>query len=158
MRLSAELLGTCEQRTNPLGERELVLRGLAIPAIEHLGATLDAFDCFDLSENRLGRLDNFPRLLRLSSLLLAGNLIESLDATNLGKNIPNLTFLELDSNQISSLWEISNLGKACTKLEHLNLRGNPITSTLNRISVVNGFEKKCLQERRWVLFLGFVCR
>ena len=44
MRLSAELLGSAEQRTNPLGEREIVLRGLAIPAIEHLAVTRDAVD------------------------------------------------------------------------------------------------------------------
>lgn len=128
MRLSAELLGSCEQRTNPLGEREIVLRGLAIPAIEHLGVTQDAFDCLDLTDNRLGRLDNFPRLLRLSSILASSNLIESLDAANLGKNVPALQFLELSYNQISSLLEVSNLGKACSKLEHLNLTGNPVTS------------------------------
>ena len=129
MRLSAELIGSCEQRTNPLGEREIILRGLAIPAIEHLGATLDSFDSMDLSENRLSRLDNFPRLGRLSSLLVSSNLIESLDATNLHKNVPALKFLELGYNQISSLLELSNLGKACTKLEQLNLTGNPVAST-----------------------------
>jgi len=128
MRLSAELLGSSEQRTNTLGEREIVLRGLAIPAVEHLGVTRDAFDAMDFTDNRLGRLDNFPRLLRLSSLLLASNLIESLDHSNLSKNVPNLQYLELSYNHISSLLEISNLGKACTKLEILNLTGNPVTS------------------------------
>jgi U2 small nuclear ribonucleoprotein A' len=129
MRLSAELLGSCEQRTNPIGEREIVMRGLAIPAIEHLAATLDAFDTMDLTDNRLARLDNFPRLLRLSSILASSNLIESLDPSNIGKNVPGLKFLELSYNQISSLLELSNLGKACTKLEQLNLTGNPVAST-----------------------------
>ncbi len=128
MRLSAELLGTSEQRTNPLGEREIVLRGLAIPAVEHLGVTRDAFDTIDFTDNRLGRLENFPRLLRLSSLLLASNLIESMDHANISKNIPNLKYLDLSCNQISSLLEISNLGKACEKLEVLSLTGNPVTS------------------------------
>eukprot|EP00339_Tiarina_fusa_P003991 CAMPEP_0117057576 /NCGR_PEP_ID=MMETSP0472-20121206/39997_1 /TAXON_ID=693140 ORGANISM="Tiarina fusus, Strain LIS" /NCGR_SAMPLE_ID=MMETSP0472 /ASSEMBLY_ACC=CAM_ASM_000603 /LENGTH=104 /DNA_ID=CAMNT_0004774565 /DNA_START=38 /DNA_END=352 /DNA_ORIENTATION=- len=90
MRLSAELLGSSEQRTNPLGEREIVLRGLAIPAIEHLGVTRDAFDAMDFSDNRLGRLDNFPRLHRLSSLKLSGNVVTSVDSKNLSKNVPNL--------------------------------------------------------------------
>lgn len=126
--MSAELIGSSEQRTNPLGEREIVLRGLAIPAIEHLAVTRDAFDAIDLTDNRIGRLENFPRLNRLSSLDLAGNVVESLDASNLSKNVPNLTHINLSYNQISSLFEISQLGKACTKLEFLSLNGNPVTS------------------------------
>lgn len=122
------MLGSSEQRTNPLGEREIVLRGLAIPAVEHLGVTRDAFDTMDFTDNRLGRLENFPRLLRLSNLLVASNLIESLDHVNLSKNVPNLKYLELSCNQINSLLEISNLGKACSKLEFLSLTGNPVTS------------------------------
>lgn len=133
MRLSAELIGSSEQRTNPLGEREIVLRGLAIPTIEHLGVTRDAFDTIDFTDNRLGRLENFPRLLRLSSLLAASNLIESLDHSNLAKNVSQLQYLELSYNQISSLLEISNLGKACTKLEFLNMTGNPVTSKYQRL-------------------------
>ena len=128
MRLSAELLSSSEQRTNPLGEREIILRGLAIPVVEHLGVTRDAFDSIDFTDNRLGRLENFPRLLRLSSLLVASNLLESLDHNNLSKNVPNLKYLELSWNQISSLLEISHLGKACPKLEFLSLTGNPVTS------------------------------
>ena len=76
MRLSADILGNAEQRPNALGEREIVLRGLAIPAIEHLGATRDAFDTIDLTENRITRIENFPKLQRLSTLMLAGNAIE----------------------------------------------------------------------------------
>lgn len=128
MRLSAELLGSSEQRTNPLGEREIVLRGLAIPAIEHLGVTRDAFDIMDFSDNRLGRLENFPRLNRLSGLHLSGNVIESIDPNNVSKNIPNLVHIDLSHNQISSLLQVSNLGKACTKLQSLSLQGNPVTS------------------------------
>ena len=44
MRLSAEVLSLAEQRPNALGEREIVLRGLGIPVIEHLAVTRDAFD------------------------------------------------------------------------------------------------------------------
>mmetsp|Transcript_99556 Transcript_99556/g.287356 ORF Transcript_99556/g.287356 Transcript_99556/m.287356 type:complete len:131 (-) Transcript_99556:111-503(-) len=128
MRLSAELIGSCEQRTNPLGEREIVMRGLAIPAIEHLAVTRDAFDTMDFTDNRLSCLDNFPKLPRLTHLLVAQNFIESLDASNLAQNIPQLQYLELSHNQISSLLQIQYLGKACPKLEHLNLTGNPVTS------------------------------
>lgn len=128
MRLSAEILSQAEQRPNPLGERELVLRGLAIPAIEHLAVTRDAFDAIDFSDNRLLRLENFPRLLRLSSLVCSGNLIESIDAANLQKNTPNLMSLTLSYNRVSALHEVGNLGTACSKLEFLSLTGNPVTS------------------------------
>lgn len=128
MRLSAELIGLAEQRPNPLGERELVLRGLAIPAIEHLAVTRDAFDAIDFTDNRLLKLENFPRLARLTSLALSGNLIESLDPANMSKNIPNITSLTLSYNRISSLHQIANIGRACPKLEFLSLTGNPVTS------------------------------
>ena len=128
MRLSAEILSQAEQRPNPLGERELILRGLAIPAIEHLAVTRDAFDTIDFTDNRLLRLENFPRLSRLSSLNCSGNLIESIDANNMKKNVPNITSLTLSYNRMSTLYEVANLGKACPKLEFLSLFGNPVTS------------------------------
>lgn len=128
MRITAELLAQAEQRTNPLGERELVLQGLGIPAIENAAATRDAFDCWDLSNNRIARLDNFPKLLRLSSLLCSGNLIESLDVKNVASNVPNIKYLTLSYNNVSSLAEIENLGKAFPNLEILDLVGNPVSS------------------------------
>lgn len=128
MRLSAEILGQAEQRPNPLGEREIILRGLAIPAIEHLAVTRDAFDTIDFSDNRLLRLENFPRLNRLKSLIAPGNLIESIDANNLKKNTPNISSLMLSHNRVSSLHEVANLGKACPELAFLSLSGNPVTS------------------------------
>lgn len=59
MRLSAEVLSLSEQRSNALGEREIVLRGLSIPAIEHLAATRDLFDAIDLADNRIARVEIF---------------------------------------------------------------------------------------------------
>lgn len=137
------MITSSEQRTNPLGEREIILRGLAIPVIEHLGVTRDAFDTIDLTDNRLSRLENFPRLVRLSSLSLSGNFIETVDPSNMSKNLPNLKHLDVSHNHISTLVEISNIGKAynkndnatnsenCAKegsLEILNLHGNPVQS------------------------------
>lgn len=139
MRLTAELITSSEQRTNPLGEREIILRGLAIPVIEHLGVTRDAFDAMDLTDNRLCRLENFPRLLRLSSLSLSGNIIETVDSKNMTKNLPNLKHLDMSYNHISTLLEVSKLGKAYNgdtnelengskegRLEILSLHGNPV--------------------------------
>ena len=128
MRLTADLLSRVEQRTNCLGERELVLAGLGIPVIENMGAARDDFDCLDLSNNLLVRLENFSKLHRLSNLLVAGNRIESVDGRNLSKNLLNLKSITLSHNNISSLAEVQALGKACTKLEFLDLTGNPVTS------------------------------
>lgn len=153
MRLSAELLESAEQRTNPLGEREIVLRGLAIPGIEHLGVTRDALDAMDFTDNRLGSLDNFPKLLRLSSLKLSGNVIETVDPANLSKNIPNLRFMDLSNNRISSLFQVAALGKACPKLQYLSLKGNSVTSTFQTLFV----SRCCLESVRGISTVHCFC-
>lgn len=128
MRLTADLLNRAEQRTNCLGERELVLSGMGIPALENMGATRDGFDTLDISNNLLLRLENFSKLHRLSHLLAGGNRIESMDSRNMAANLPNLLTITLSHNNISSLAELQTLGKACPKLEFLSLTGNPVTS------------------------------
>jgi U2 small nuclear ribonucleoprotein A' len=132
MRITAELLALAEQRTNPLSERELVLQGLGIPAIENMGAARDQFDTWDLSNNRISRLENLPRLSRLSHLLLAGNIIQAVDSNNLSKNVPNIKSVTLSYNHISSLNEVANIGKSFPKIEFLSLVGNPVTSKFQR--------------------------
>lgn len=126
MRLSAEVLSLSEQRSNAVGEREIVLRGLAIPAIEHLAVTRDQFDAIDLADNRVTRLENFPRMLRLSSLFISGNFIETVDAINLATNVPNLSNLVLTDNRIRCFREVANIATGCPKLEFLTLVGNPV--------------------------------
>jgi U2 small nuclear ribonucleoprotein A' len=127
MRITADLLSQVERRMNPLDQRELVLRELGVPAIENMGAALDECDAWDLSHNRLARLENFPRLVRLSALYCAGNVIETIDDKNMSKNVPNITMLTLSHNNISTLAQVANIGKACPKLEYLSLSGNPVT-------------------------------
>ena len=128
MRLSAEIISQSEQRTNPLGEREILLRGLSIPAIEHLAVTRDQFDAIDLTDNLITKINNFPKLQRLSTLSLGGNLVESVDGKNLKKNVPNLTHLDLSGNKVSGLHVIGSIGDGCGNLETLSLIGNPVTS------------------------------
>lgn len=147
MRLSAEILGSAQQRTNPLGEREIVLRGMAIPAIEHLAVTRDAFDSIDFTDNRLALLENFPKLTRLSSLKLSGNVLTEFDSNNLSKNVPNLQYLDLSSNHISSLFQLANLGTACPKLQFLSLNGNPVTSTFLLLVLCRALRKNKRQQR-----------
>ena len=153
MRLTAEVLGLAEQRPNPLGERELVLRGLSIPAIENLGATQNAYDVIDLTDNRLTRLDNFSKLHRLSSLACDGNVIETVDITNMKKNIPNIKYLSLSNNRISALHYVAGLGEAFPKLEFLVLDGNPVTSKLP----YKWFMENSITKKRKVPFDVFFC-
>lgn len=128
MRLSAEIIQTAEQRTNPLGERELILRSLAIPTIEHLSVTRDAFDSIDLSNNHICKLENFPRLQRLSALHLGGNGVEVVDGRNLRKNLPQLKTLVLSGCSVRGWNVLGELGVGCPMLEVLSLVGNPVTS------------------------------
>ena len=134
MRLSANVLHSAEQRTNPLAEREIILRSLAVPSIEHLAVTRDQFDAIDLSNNHLTKLENFPKLNRLSSLYLAGNGIGGVDARNLKKNVPNLTTLILTGNAVKGWNVVADLGVGCPKLEFLSLVGNPVTSEFGHFS------------------------
>lgn len=49
------------------------LSGYKIPVIENLGATLDQFDAIDFSDNEIRKLDGFPLLRRLKTLLMNNN-------------------------------------------------------------------------------------
>ena len=128
MRLSANILQSAEQRTNPIGEREIILRSLAIPAIEHLAVTRDQFDTIDLSNNHITRLENLPKLERLSTLYLGGNGINYVDARNIKRNVPNVTTLIMSGNGVKGWNVLGDLGIGCPKLEFLSLVGNPVTS------------------------------
>lgn len=49
--------------------------GYKIPVLENLGATLDQFDTVDFSDNEVRKLDGFPLLKRLKTLLMNNNRI-----------------------------------------------------------------------------------
>ena len=152
MRITAELLQQgAEQRTNPLNEREMVLRGHGIGVLENLGALAantssssssssssdGSLDALDLSNNRLTALGNFPRLPRLTALYASHNPMGGGDAaaatsaclavSNLARNLPHVTTLTLCYNRISSLATIVQLAQAFPNLTFLSLRGNPVT-------------------------------
>lgn len=49
--------------------------GYKIPVLENLGATLDQFDTIDFSDNEIRKLDGFPLLRRLKTVLMNNNRI-----------------------------------------------------------------------------------
>ncbi|TKA62201.1 U2 small nuclear ribonucleoprotein A' [Cryomyces minteri] len=125
MRLTADLINSSLSYLNPLKERELDLRGHKIPAIENLGVAKD-HDAFDLTDNDVASLSNFPLLPRLRTLLLARNRVSSIQPT-IAKNIPNLSTLVLTQNHINELADLDPLA-GCTKLVHLVLSENPVAA------------------------------
>ena len=96
---------------NPLGDRELVLRGLKIPAIRNLGVTQDQFDSIDLSDNDIQILGNFPKQSRLTSIQLNDNRISSVEGGSIAESLPNLTRLILTGNEIARLEDLDELAQ-----------------------------------------------
>ncbi|CAL8246572.1 unnamed protein product [Lota lota] len=155
VKLSAELIEQAAQYTNPVRDRELDLRGYKIPVLENLGATLDQFDTIDFSDNEIRKLDGFPLLKRLKTLLLNNNRICRF-GENLEHALPSLTELILTSNNIQELGDLDPLASVKT-LTLLSLLRNPVTnkkhyrlyviSKIPQIRVLD-FQKVKLKERQ----------
>lgn len=128
VRLTADFLLRAENYLNPLLERELNLRGFKIGALENLAVLQDQFDVIDFTDNEIRILDNFPRMKRLSSLMVAGNYISRIG--KIGDNLPSLSLLNLSNNKISQLSEIEKLS-SCKALQHLSLLENAVTMAPN---------------------------
>ncbi|KAI8470591.1 MAG: leucine-rich repeat-domain-containing protein [Monoraphidium minutum] len=123
-RLTAELIHRSPQYMSCINYYEIDLRGNKIGAIENLGATENQFDCIDLSDNAVVRLEGFPRLARLKALYLNNNRVAKA-ARNLQDSIANLETLILTNNRIAELKDIDPLA-TLPKLTHLSLVGNPV--------------------------------
>ncbi|KAJ7358795.1 U2 small nuclear ribonucleoprotein A' [Desmophyllum pertusum] len=136
MKLTADLILQSPQYTNALKDRELDLRGYKIPVIENLGATLDQFDTIDMSENDIRKLEGFPLLKRLKSLLLNNNRICRI-AEKLDESLPNLESIVMTSNSMQELKELDPL-KSVKSLQYLSLLRNPVTNKPHyRLYVIN---------------------
>uniref|UniRef100_A0A671L0P7 U2 small nuclear ribonucleoprotein A'-like n=1 Tax=Sinocyclocheilus anshuiensis TaxID=1608454 RepID=A0A671L0P7_9TELE len=132
-----------------------VFVGYKIPVLENLGATLDQFDTIDLSDNEIRKLDGFPLLKRLKTLLLNNNRICRF-GENLEQSLPNLKELILTSNNIQELGDLDPLATV-KSLTLLSLLRNPVTNKKHyRLYVINkipqirvlDFQKVKLKERQ----------
>nr|XP_027123939.1 U2 small nuclear ribonucleoprotein A' [Coffea arabica] len=136
VRLTADLMWKSPHFFNAIRERELDLRGNKIAVIENLGATEDQFDTIDLSDNEIVKLENFPFLNRLGTLLLNNNRITRINP-NLGELLPKLHSLVLTNNRLTNLVEIDPLA-SLPKLQFLSLLDNNITKKPNyRLYVIH---------------------
>lgn len=136
VRLTADLIWKSPHFFNAIRERELDLRGNKIAVIENVGATEDQFDTIDLSDNEIVKLENFPNLNRLGTLLLNNNRITRINP-NLGEFLPKLHTLVLTNNRLTNLVEIDPLA-SLPKLQFLSLLDNNITKKPNyRLYVIH---------------------
>lgn len=129
VRLTADLIWKSPHFFNAIKERELDLRGNKIAVIENLGATEDQFDTIDLSDNEIVKLENFPYLNRLGTLLLNNNRITRINP-GIGDFLPKLHSLVLTNNRLVNLAEIDPLA-TLPKLQFLSLLDNSITKKAN---------------------------
>lgn len=129
MRITLDLILNAPQTINPALDRELSLRAYKIPVLENLGATNNAFDALNLSDNDLSRLNHMPPLNRLRSLLLANNYITRI-SPDFFTPIPNLRVLILTNNRLADLADLEPVF-GCTKLERLSLLDNPVSQRVH---------------------------
>ncbi|KAL0757855.1 hypothetical protein Bca101_095523 [Brassica carinata] len=136
VKLTADLIWNSPHFFNAIKERELELRGNKIPVIENLGATEDQFDTIDLSDNEIVKLENFPLLNRLGTLIINNNRITRINP-NIGEFLPKLHTLVLTNNRLVNLVEIDPLA-SIPKLQYLSLLDNNITKKPNyRLYVIH---------------------
>lgn len=93
------------------------------------GDSQDQFDCLDLTENQIRRLENFPRLRRLQTLLASGNFISRI-SPRLGEFLPRLDTLVLAGNRLTTLAEVDALA-SCKTLTCLSLERNDVARRPN---------------------------
>ncbi|GLJ45671.1 hypothetical protein SUGI_0961290 [Cryptomeria japonica] len=147
VRLTADLISKCPQYFNAVRERELDLRGNKIAVIENLGATEDQFDSIDISDNEIVKLENFPYLKRLTTLLINNNRIARINP-NVGEFLPKLHTLILTNNRLVNLVDLDPLA-TLTNLQTLSLLDNIVTKKPNyRFYAINKLKKLRLLDFR----------
>lgn len=129
MRLNADLISKTQQYLNPLNQFYIDLRGYKIPYLENLAATNDQFECIDLTENDITRLEELPKLTRVEALLLANNKISAVDKL-FAEMCPKLDSLILTNNRLSRFEDIDMLA-TCPTLTRLSLLGNLVCNLPN---------------------------
>lgn len=84
----------------------------------------DSIDCIDFSCNEISRLENFPVMRRVGTLLLGNNQISRISST-LQAALPTLHTAVLTNNRIASFAEVDALATV-SSLRRLSLMGNPV--------------------------------
>ncbi|XP_011384069.1 U2 small nuclear ribonucleoprotein A' [Pteropus vampyrus] len=125
-RTPARPYASWQPEQHPCGSFPPHLTGYKIPVIENLGATLDQFDAIDFSDNEIRKLDGFPLLRRLKTLLVNNNRICRI-GEGLDQALPCLTDLILTNNSLVELGDLDPLA-ALKSLTYLSILRNPVTN------------------------------
>jgi U2 small nuclear ribonucleoprotein A' len=94
-----------------------------------LGVTKDQNEVIDLTNNDIARLENFPFMSRLSTLLISNNRICKIDS-DLAQFLPNLESLIMADNDLRDFVALQGL-VSLKKLKFLVLSGNPVSQYTN---------------------------
>ena len=124
-KLDYDLLQEAESHLNPLGDRELDLRGLKIQRIENLILTKDSNDAIDFTDNDIRLLGNFPKMPSLKCLLMSNNRISKVEK-DIHLYLPGLKSLILNNNSLTELGDLDPIGYL--KLEHLSCIDNVVAN------------------------------
>lgn len=90
----------------------------------------------DFSDNDITKIEGFPSLPRLTSLLVNNNKV-ALFGEGLGSKLPNLDTLVLTNNRVANLADLDNLADF-KNLRSLSLIKNPVSQIPNyRLYVVH---------------------
>lgn len=125
--------------------------GNRIPAIENFGAVRDGYDTIDLTDNEIRRLENFPRMTRLKTLLLSNNQLAKVEP-EVAEKLLSLETLVLNNNKITEFEDLEGLA-GCRKLQYLSLLDNAITKKPHyRLTLISRLPQlRCLDFRKITL-------
>lgn len=127
MRLDEATILRSPQHMNPLGERELDLRGNGLTLLDEgpLSQLDDSFDVIDLTDNSLTSIEYVPEMRRLTTLIAHRNRIQRV-SLSAALRLPNLHSFIADDNNFTLLDQLVVFGKF-SKLERVSIGGsNPV--------------------------------
>jgi U2 small nuclear ribonucleoprotein A' len=127
MRLDEATILRSPQIMNPLGERELDLRGNGLTLLDEgpLSQLDDAFDVIDLTDNSLTSLEYIPEMKRLTTIIAHRNKLQRV-SLSAALRLPRLHSFVADDNNFSTLDQLVVFGKF-PLLERISLGGtNPV--------------------------------
>lgn len=101
MRITEDLISKCSQYINAIEEFHIDLWDLQIKYIENIELTRDQFGTIDLTKNEIQKVPKFPKLNKLSTLILTHNKIKSLEP-GFGEDLIKLENLILMNNLLKS--------------------------------------------------------
>ena len=125
--VSSQCFNDCDCLSQHGSDIRLQCDGRNLNSFPLASALLENITNINYQDNKIKQLPKQPmgyRKTRVLSINLAGNVIDTLLKDNLGKTFPNLSYLDLSNNKISSLSD--NSFRHLTNLNGLHLSSNKL--------------------------------